>query len=239
MGRGRGETGDRGRRSGRGRREDKGGRGRRGMRRQERRDSGRRRRRGTEGRGRGKKGRVEGRRGRGELGGSDKALLHSGCTCLPMCVLSRSVMSDPLLLHGLGPARLLCPWDSPGENTGACCHALLQGIFPTLGSNRGLSPCGWILYCLSHQGRPTFHGQQFRVLLEGQQTPSISSRAWETHGATTDPSPQWRESLQGSHMSFCRTRGVMPRAVQSLCRGWASAGTRSPGEKTDRNPDFS
>ena len=47
------------------------------------------------------------------------------------------------------------------------------------------------------------------------------------------------ESLRGSHMSFCRTRGVMPRAVQSLCRGWASAGTQSPGEKTDRNPDFS
>ena len=119
-----------------GRREDKGGRGRMGIRRKERRrESGRMRRRGTGGRGGGKKGRVEGRKGRGELGGSDKALLRSGCTCLTTCVLSCSVMSDPLLLHGLGPARLLCPWDSPGENTGACCHALLQGIFPTLGSN--------------------------------------------------------------------------------------------------------
>ena len=29
----------------------------------------------------------------------------------------------------------LGPWDSPGENTGAGCHALLQGIFPTQGSN--------------------------------------------------------------------------------------------------------
>ena len=27
--------------------------------------------------------------------------------------------------------RLLCPWDSPGENTGVGCHFLLQGIFPT------------------------------------------------------------------------------------------------------------
>ena len=26
--------------------------------------------------------------------------------------------------------RLLCPWDSPGKNTGVCCHFLLQGIFP-------------------------------------------------------------------------------------------------------------
>ena len=31
--------------------------------------------------------------------------------------------------------RLLCPWDSPGKNTGMGCHALLQGIFPTQGSN--------------------------------------------------------------------------------------------------------
>ena len=39
--------------------------------------------------------------------------------------------------HGLWPARLLCPWDSPGKNTGVHCHALLQGIFPTQGSNLG------------------------------------------------------------------------------------------------------
>ena len=29
----------------------------------------------------------------------------------------------------------LCPWDSPGKNTGVGCHFLLQGIFPTPGSN--------------------------------------------------------------------------------------------------------
>ena len=28
--------------------------------------------------------------------------------------------------------------DSPGKNTGVGCHALLQGIFPNLGSNPGL-----------------------------------------------------------------------------------------------------
>ena len=31
---------------------------------------------------------------------------------------------------------LLCPQDSPGKNTGVGCHALLQGIFPTQGSNQ-------------------------------------------------------------------------------------------------------
>ena len=33
------------------------------------------------------------------------------------------------------PTRLLCPWDLPGRNTGVGCHALLQGIFLTQGSN--------------------------------------------------------------------------------------------------------
>ena len=42
--------------------------------------------------------------------------------------------------------------DSPGESTGVGSHALLQGIFPTQGSNLGLPPCRQILYCLSHQG---------------------------------------------------------------------------------------
>ena len=53
------------------------------------------------------------------------------------CVPSCSVVSDSLWPFGLSPARLLCPWDSPGKNTGVHCHALLQGIFLTQGSN----PC--------------------------------------------------------------------------------------------------
>ena len=35
-------------------------------------------------------------------------------------------------------ARILYPWDSPGKNTGLSCHALLQGIFLTQGSNQRL-----------------------------------------------------------------------------------------------------
>ena len=41
------------------------------------------------------------------------------------------------------PTKLLCPWDSPGKKTGVDCHALLQGIFPTQGSNP-------FLLCLLH-----------------------------------------------------------------------------------------
>ena len=53
-------------------------------------------------------------------------------------------------------SRLLCSWASPGKNTGAGCHALLPGIFPTQGSNPGLLHCRQILYRLSHQGRCNF-----------------------------------------------------------------------------------
>ena len=35
-----------------------------------------------------------------------------------------------VVLHGLQPTRLLCPWDSPGKDTGISCHSLLQGIYP-------------------------------------------------------------------------------------------------------------
>ena len=38
-----------------------------------------------------------------------------------------SVMSTSLEPHGLQPARLLCPWNSPGKNTGMDCHSFLQG----------------------------------------------------------------------------------------------------------------
>ena len=41
--------------------------------------------------------------------------------------------------------------DSPGKNTGVACHALLQGIIPTQGSNPDLPHYRQILYHLSHQ----------------------------------------------------------------------------------------
>ena len=59
--------------------------------------------------------------------------------CATPCGASRPAVSDSET-RGLQPAGLLCPWDSPGRNTGVGCHALLQGtlIFSTQGSNPGL-----------------------------------------------------------------------------------------------------
>ena len=56
----------------------------------------------------------------------------------------------------LQPHGLYSPWNSPGQNTGGGSLSLLQGIFPTQGSNPGLPHCRRILYQLSHNGSP-FH----------------------------------------------------------------------------------
>ena len=62
-------------------------------------------------------------------------------SCLTLCdPMDRSLPGSSV--HG----------DSPGRNTRAVCHSLLQGIFPTQGSNPGLPHCGQMLYHLSHQG---------------------------------------------------------------------------------------
>ena len=55
--------------------------------------------------------------------------------------VSRSAVSDSLRPHGLQSTRLLCPWNSPGKNTGMDCHFLLQDVFPTQRVNLGLLHC--------------------------------------------------------------------------------------------------
>ena len=69
-----------------------------------------------------------------------------------MCV--QSLQLFPTLCNTMD-CRLLCPWDSPGKNTGVGCHAVLQGIFSTQGSNPQLLQllhCRQILYPLSYLG---------------------------------------------------------------------------------------
>ena len=58
-------------------------------------------------------------------------------------------MSHSLRLHGL-----YSPWNSPGQNTGVGSLSLVQGIFPTQGSNPTLPLCRRILYQLSQKGSP-------------------------------------------------------------------------------------
>ena len=69
---------------------------------------------------------------------------------LNLCVKLKVAKSCPTLW----PHKLYSPWNSLGQNTGVGNLSLLQGIFPTQGSNSGLPQWQWILYQLSHKGRP-------------------------------------------------------------------------------------
>ena len=75
-------------------------------------------------------------------------------------------MSDSLWPHGLQPARLLCPWNSPGKNTGVGCHALFQGIFPT----QGLNPCLSFLLRWQVDSLPLGHLGSSRIKYQGNST---------------------------------------------------------------------
>ena len=58
-------------------------------------------------------------------------------------------MSDSFQPHGL-----YSPLNSPGQDIAVGSLSLLQGIFPTQESHRGLLHCRWILYQPSYQGSP-------------------------------------------------------------------------------------
>ena len=83
------------------------------------------------------------------------------------------------------PTRLLCPWDSPGKNPAVGCHFLLQGIFPTQGSNLSLLRllcCRQLLYPL-RQNQPedgfTAAGVWGRALASIGLTRAVTTRGAE------------------------------------------------------------
>ena len=114
-------------------------------------------------------------------------------SCLTLCDPRKCSPPGSSSVHG----------DSRGKNTGVDCHSLLQGIFPTQGSNLGLPHCRWILYGLSHQERPKMSmcscKYQFEglspfsalsvvlfALLEKEMATHSSVLAWRTPG-TAEP----------------------------------------------------
>ena len=88
------------------------------------------------------------------------------------------VLGSTVIQYVLGLVTQLCPipgdpvdcslpgpsvhGDSPGKNTGVGCHALLQGLFPTQGSNPGLPHCRRILHLSEPPGKPLI---QYKFIL--------------------------------------------------------------------------
>ena len=80
--------------------------------------------------------------------------------------------------------------DSPDKNTGVSCHTLLQGIFPTQGSNPGLLHCRWILYHLSHQGSPDYEfpccSKENVVMVDYGKQRRLQGRFWKINSISID-----------------------------------------------------
>ena len=101
-----------------------------------------------------------------------KHLYSSLSLCSVLCLAAQlcSTLCDPM---DCNPSGSSIHGDSSGKNTGVGCHALLQGIFLTQGSNPGLQHCKWILYYLSHQRSPR--------ILEWVAYPFSRGSSWPRH----------------------------------------------------------
>ena len=76
------------------------------------------------------------------------------CVIIPFSSVAQlcSTLCDPIDCSLPG-----CPWHFPGNSTGVGCHFLLQGIFPTQGSNPGLPHCRQTLYSLEPPGKSNLY----------------------------------------------------------------------------------
>ena len=93
-----------------------------------------------------------------ENANTSKPYANSVC----MCLVSQSYLTlcDPM---DCSPPGCSIHGDSPGNNTTVDCHGLLQGIFPTQGSNPGLLHCRQILCHLSYREALILFNSQFRA----------------------------------------------------------------------------
>ena len=144
-------------------------------------------------------------------------LLYLDLYILTICE-SCLVVSDSLQPHGL-----YSTWSSPGQNTGVGSLFLLQGIFPTQGSNSGLLHCRQILYQLSYQGS---HISCITDLLNAH-------FLWSKHSAyisRTKESFRLPITAFGSRMTFVASKVLLSKNPSSYT--WISKFQNQKGQST-------
>ena len=99
---------------------------------------------------------------------------------------------------------------SPGQNTGVGSRSLLQGIFPTQGSNLGLPHCRWILYQLNHKESPRILEWVSFPFSRGSSQPRNQTRVSCNAGGIFT---SWatRETKNSSSPTFCS--GLNPQSI--------------------------
>ena len=127
------------------------------------------------------------------------------CVCVCVCVWAHAQLCLTLMTPWTvapPPPRLICPWDFPSKNTGVGCNFLLQGTFPTPGSN--LCP---LYLCIGRQilyhwatqeAHHPWMWEQFRRLLEMGQTIRHVLFVWQ----------DWRKVLNSLHQGCCIAKWI-------------------------------
>jgi len=155
-------------------------------------------------------------------------MFRSAQTSMCVCLVTQScpALCDPMdnsppgfSVHGVG------------------CHALLQEIFPTQGSNSGLQHCRWILYRLSHQGSTRILEWVAYPFSRGSSWPRSWTRAsciaGEGNGnplqyaCLENPSLEESDTTEWLHFHFHVLDKEM--ATHSSILAWRIPGTEEPG----------
>ena len=107
--------------------------------------------------------------GQGTMTSHAAGHLNSGTATKQPAVFSHSVMSDSLQPHDCSPPGSSVHGNSPGNNTGVGCLALLQGIFSSQGSEPRSptlqvisllsEPRGKSAHCNKDPGQPKLEGK--------------------------------------------------------------------------------
>ena len=123
----------------------------------------------------------------------------------PKYVLSHSVVSDSLWPYEQEPTRLLCPWDSPGKNTGVGCHFHLQ-------------PQSTVRFQLHRQSGKK-EGRKHSSCGFWQRTPVNKASLWPTCGISGKPMAwplgSWEARAQQGCNGHFPLKGVCPESVSN------------------------
>ena len=117
------------------------------------------------------------------------------------------------------------------QNIGVGFHSLLQGLFPTQGSNPGLLHCRQLLYCLSHQESPSQTAEIIVIRLEGEVEAFSGGLFIELRMAywrlMKFPNTKSTKSLwQQLQRIYPRKRGQFPRGLLLVQPRWNGPGAK-------------
>ena len=129
---------------------------------------------------------------------------------LPEVSESHSIVSDSFWPHGL-----YSPWNSPGPNTGVGSPSLLQGIFPTQGSNSGSPALQADSLPVKLSGKPPFAWRWSQM--PPAQTPKVKAPATQ---APLPPTSTWQEGSKRMGILLSQDPQLCPLPAQVGQQGY-------------------